>query len=103
MTAFDAVDGSSTGTRVPGCGCRLRLPCRFPAEERTSVVSTHTNQTRRASGALSKSYISRGRLNLMSSIGRFCCKSQLREASKHDSVLLTRIAARSIHDGPSEE
>jgi hypothetical protein len=39
----------------------------------------------------------------MSEKCRFCCKSQLREASKHDSVLLTRIAARSIHDGPSEE
>ena len=39
---------------------------------------------------------------VMSAVGRFCCKSQLREALKHDSVLLTRIAARSIHDGPSE-
>ena len=35
--------------------------------------------------------------------GRFCCKSQLRQAAKRDSVVLTRIAARSIHDGPSEE
>jgi hypothetical protein len=38
-----------------------------------------------------------------SACGRFCCKSRLREAAKRDSVLLTRIAARSIHDGPSEE
>src|ERR1700722_3219368 len=36
-------------------------------------------------------------------VGRFCCRSRLREASKRDSVVLTRIAARSIHDGPSEE
>jgi hypothetical protein len=35
--------------------------------------------------------------------GRFCCKSPLRRACKRDSVVLTRIAARSIHDGPSEE
>ncbi|MBB4429863.1 hypothetical protein GGD66_008468, partial [Bradyrhizobium sp. CIR48] len=26
MTAYDAVDGSSTGTRVPRMGRRLRLP-----------------------------------------------------------------------------
>jgi hypothetical protein len=39
----------------------------------------------------------------MPAVGRFCCKSGLREASKRDSVLLMRIAARSIHDGPSEE
>src|ERR1700684_969030 len=32
-----------------------------------------------------------------------CCKSQLRQAAKHDSVVLTRFSARSIHDGPSEE
>ena len=35
--------------------------------------------------------------------GRFCCKSQLRQAAKRDSVVLTRFSARSIHDGPSEE
>jgi hypothetical protein len=34
---------------------------------------------------------------------RFCCKSRLREATKRDSVVLRRIASRSIHDGPSEE
>jgi hypothetical protein len=34
---------------------------------------------------------------------RFCCKSQLRQTAKRDSVVLTRFAARSIHDGPSEE
>src|SRR5205085_12427016 len=39
----------------------------------------------------------------MSVHGRFCCKSRLREAAKRDSVLLTRIAARSTHDGPFEE
>jgi hypothetical protein len=39
----------------------------------------------------------------MSPLGRFCCKSRLREATKRDSVVLTRIAARSIHDGLSEE
>src|SRR4030081_1679975 len=39
----------------------------------------------------------------MSATGRFCCKSQLRQAAKRDSVVLTRISARSIHDGPSEE
>jgi hypothetical protein len=37
------------------------------------------------------------------SSGRFCCKSRLREATKRDSVVLTRIATRSIHDGPSKE
>jgi hypothetical protein len=31
----------------------------------------------------------------MSGCGRFCCKSRLREATKRDSVVLTRIAARS--------
>jgi len=31
------------------------------------------------------------------------CRSRLRQASNRDSVVLTRIAARSIHDGPSEE
>lgn len=35
--------------------------------------------------------------------GRFCCESQLGQAQRRDSVVLTRIAARSIHDGPSEE
>ena len=39
----------------------------------------------------------------MSPFGRFCCKSRLRQAAKRDSVVLTRISARSIHDGPSEE
>jgi hypothetical protein len=39
----------------------------------------------------------------MSVAGGFCCKSQLRQAANRDSVLLTRISARSIHDGPSEE
>src|ERR1700721_406593 len=39
----------------------------------------------------------------LSGIGRFCCRSRLREASKRDSVVLTRIAAGAIHDGPSEE
>jgi hypothetical protein len=34
---------------------------------------------------------------------RFCCKSRLRLAVNRDSVVLTRISARSIHDGPSEE
>jgi hypothetical protein len=34
---------------------------------------------------------------------RFCCKSRLRPAANRDSVMLTRISARSIHDGPSEE
>ena len=34
---------------------------------------------------------------------RFCCKSHLRWASKRDSVVSTRIATRSIDDGPSEE
>jgi hypothetical protein len=38
-----------------------------------------------------------------SAIGRFCCKSRLREATKRDSVVLRRIAARSIRDGRSEE
>jgi hypothetical protein len=42
-------------------------------------------------------------LKLASACGRFCCKSRLRQASKRDSVVLTRIAAESIHDGPSEE
>jgi hypothetical protein len=42
-------------------------------------------------------------LNLMSAFGGFCCKSQLRRSANRDSVVLTRIAARSIHDGPSEE
>src|SRR6204780_4560831 len=32
-----------------------------------------------------------------------CCKSRLREATKRDSVVLTRFSARSIDDGPSEE
>jgi hypothetical protein len=32
---------------------------------------------------------------LMSACGRFCCRSRLREASKRDSVVLTRIAAKS--------
>jgi putative tryptophan/tyrosine transport system substrate-binding protein len=40
---------------------------------------------------------------VMSLIGRFCCKSQLRQAAKRDSVVLTRFSVRSIHDGPSEE
>ena len=39
----------------------------------------------------------------MSVNGRFCCKSRLRQAANRDSVVLTRISARSIHDGPSEE
>jgi hypothetical protein len=30
-------------------------------------------------------------------------QKSLRQAAKRDSVALTRIAARSIHDGPSEE
>jgi hypothetical protein len=38
----------------------------------------------------------------MSAVGGFCCKSQLRLAANRDSVVLTRISARSIHDGPSE-
>ena len=39
----------------------------------------------------------------ISAIGRFCCKSRLREAANDDSVVLTRISAGSMHDGPSEE
>ena len=39
----------------------------------------------------------------MSEKCRFCCKSQLRQAANRDSVTLTRISARSIHDGPFEE
>jgi hypothetical protein len=39
----------------------------------------------------------------MSACGRFCCKSQLRQAANRDSVVVTRFSARSIHDGPSEE
>jgi hypothetical protein len=39
----------------------------------------------------------------MSASDRFCCRSQLRLAANRDSVVLTRISARSIHDGPSEE
>lgn len=35
----------------------------------------------------------------MSAFGRFCGRSLLRAALKRDSVVLTRIAARSIHDG----
>jgi hypothetical protein len=38
-----------------------------------------------------------------SGYGRFFCKSRLRQVSKRDSVVLTRISARSIHDGPYEE
>jgi hypothetical protein len=38
-----------------------------------------------------------------SALGRFCCKSRLRRAANGDSVVLTRIAAGSIDDGPSEE
>src|SRR5690242_205681 len=34
-----------------------------------------------------------------SAIGRFCCKSRLRQGLERDSVELTRITARSIHDG----
>src|SRR5205085_2140073 len=37
----------------------------------------------------------------MSGKCRFCCKSRLRQATNRDSVVLTRISARSI--GPSEE
>jgi hypothetical protein len=33
----------------------------------------------------------------------FGCKSQLRAAANRDSVVLTRISVRWIHDGPSEE
>jgi len=40
---------------------------------------------------------------LMSPVGGFCCKSQLRQTAKRDSVVLTRFSAGSIHDGPSEE
>lgn len=36
---------------------------------------------------------------MTSVIGRFCCKSQLRQGARRDSVVLTRIAARSIYDG----
>jgi hypothetical protein len=43
------------------------------------------------------------RRRAMSEKCRFCCKSRLREATKHDSVVFMRIAARSIDDGPSEE
>jgi hypothetical protein len=32
-----------------------------------------------------------------------CCKSRLRLTAKRDSVVLTRVSAKSIHDGPSEE
>ena len=39
----------------------------------------------------------------MSVLCRFCCKSQLRQAVKRDSVVLTRFSVGSIHDGPSEE
>ena len=39
----------------------------------------------------------------ISAIGRFCCKSRLRRWANRDSVVLTRILMRSIHDGPSEE
>ena len=39
----------------------------------------------------------------MSEKCRFCCKSQLRQAAKRDSVVLTRFSMGSIHDGPSEE
>ena len=39
----------------------------------------------------------------MSLIGRFCCKSRLRQATNRDSVVLTRFSMRSIHDGPFEE
>jgi hypothetical protein len=39
----------------------------------------------------------------VSGFGRFCCKSQLRQTAKRDSVVLTRFSVRSIHDGPSEE
>jgi len=35
----------------------------------------------------------------MSPFARFCCKSRLRQSLKRDSVVLTRIATRSIHDG----
>ena len=35
----------------------------------------------------------------MSERCRFCCRSWLRQAWKRDSVVLTRIATRSIHDG----
>jgi len=41
--------------------------------------------------------------DIKSASGRFCCKTRLRQAAKRDSVMLTRISARSIHDGPSEE
>jgi hypothetical protein len=40
---------------------------------------------------------------LAAAMCRFCCKGQLRLAANRDSVVLTRISVRSIHDGPSEE
>ena len=49
------------------------------------------------------SMISDYRVMRASGNGRFCCKSRLRQATNRDSVTLTRISARSIHDGPSEE
>ena len=42
-------------------------------------------------------------LERIAAIGGFCCKSQLRQAAKRDSVVMTRFSVRSIHDGPSEE
>jgi hypothetical protein len=35
----------------------------------------------------------------MSVFSRYCCKSRLRLVASRDSILLTRISARSIHGG----
>jgi hypothetical protein len=84
----------------------LHTPANFDSGEVTQFVEQLT-----ALIAPLKLAIRRGRpSNLrirsrrpISAIGRLCCKIRLRQAAKRDSVMLTRISTRSIHDGPSEE
>jgi hypothetical protein len=43
--------------------------------------------------------------SLLADVGlwQILLQKSLRDAANRDSVVLTRISARSIHDGPSEE
>jgi hypothetical protein len=85
-----------------------------PTEQvKMSATRWHDGQisSRRSPLGLSTHQVSRSaspqqtsdQMRITSVLCRFCCRSRLRQAANRDSVVLTRIAARSIHDGPSEE
>jgi hypothetical protein len=65
-----------------------------------ALICTHNSNVRGGTQPAATASVA---LDECPQLADFVCKSRLRHAANRDSAALTRISARSIHHGPSEE